>query len=180
MTMKMNWDETVTRIYKEVPETEAVDWERVFREDPKILGNIVNDIIKVSVSKRGRPGKRSASSEEDVTADLRKLTGSDFSELPFSAALRVAMGSKSLRQTAMLAGLDKMTVHRLLNDEGKPATAVQMEMLAGALKKDPSYFVEYRAAYVCQALFKMLCDNSESAAVFYKKLKKKESNVWRP
>lgn len=171
MAGKLDWSETVERLYREVPEAENVNWEGLFRADPTVLGSLVNDIIKVSVSKKGRPGKRSANSEADVAADLLKLTNSDYADLAFPQALRMAMGRRSLRQTASLAGIDKMTVHRLLNGDGAPPTPAQMESLATALKKDPSYFVEYRAAYVCNALYRMLCANSDSAVIFYKKIK---------
>ncbi len=171
MAGKLDWDDTVARLYREIPAAENVDWEGLFRDDPKILGSLINDIIKVSVSKRGRPGKRSASSEADVAADLRKLTNTDYAEDAFPKALRFAMGGKSLRQTALLANIDKMTLHRLLKGQGVPVSAFQMECIAAALKKDPSYFVEYRAAFICNCIYKILCDNPESAAVFYKKLK---------
>ena len=174
---KLDWEQTVARIYQNVPEAEEVDWEALFRDDPKILGNLVNDIIKVSVSQKGRPGKRSASSASEVQGDLMKLMDADYSDEPFPTALRAAMGDKSLRQTAVLSGVDKMTLHRLLNGEGTPPTPAQMVKLAEALKKDPSYFIEYRAAYVCHAIFRMLCDNSESAVVFYKKIKNRRKGV---
>lgn len=171
MTTKLDWPQTVARIHSDIPATKNVNWEALFRNDPKILGDIVNDIIKISVSQRGRPGKRSAGSEADVAADLRKLTNTDYAEVPFPEALRYAMGSRSLRQTALLSGIDKMTVHRLLKGEGAPVTMSQMEAFAAALKKDPSYFIEYRATFVCSVLYDMLCENNESAVVFYKKLK---------
>ena len=172
MAGKLDWDETVARLYQEIPDAESVNWEALFRSDPKILGDLVNDIIKVNVSQKGRPGKRSASSEEDVAADLRKLTNSDYAEVPFAEAMKAAMGSRSLRQTAMLADMDKMTLHRLLGGTGVPVTSVQMEQLAAAVKKDASYFLEYRAAYVCHAIYRMLCGNSESATIFFKKVKR--------
>jgi hypothetical protein len=171
MNSKLNWEETVMRLYQELPQTRSVDWSSVFRNDPKILGSLINDIIKVSVSQKGRPGKRSAGSEEEVAADFLKLTDSDYSDYPFHLALKYAMGKKSLRQTALVSGVDKMIVHRFLNNKGPGPTIAQMEDLAKALKKDPSYFVEYRAAYICNSLYKMLCDNPENSVVFYKKIK---------
>lgn len=174
---KLDWEQTLAKIYEDVPEAEEVDWEGLFRDDPKILGSLVNDIIKVSVSQKGRPGKRSASSAGEVQDDLMKLMDADYADEPFPVALRIAMGGKSMRQTAALSGLDKMTLRRLLNGDGTPPTPSQMTKLARALKKDPSYFVEYRAAFVCHAIFRMLCDNSESAVVFYKKLKDRRRGV---
>jgi hypothetical protein len=174
---KMDWEETVSRIYKDIPAAEEVDWEGLFRDDPKILGDLVNDIIKVSVSQKGRPGKRSASSAAEVQNDLAKLMDTDYSDQPFPVALRIAMGERSVRQTSRLSGVDKMVIIRLLNGEGSLPTAPQMEALASALKKDPSYFIEYRAAYVCHAVYRMLCDNSESAVVFYRKLKNRRKGV---
>lgn len=168
---KLDWDETISRLYEEIPEAKTVNWEGLFRSDPKILGDMINDVIKVSVSKKGRPGKRSANSEEDVAADLRKLTNSDYADDPFVVAIRYAMGDRSLRQTAAMSGIDKMRLHRLVNGLGIPATGEEMEKLGLALKKDPSYFLEYRAAFVCHALYRMLMDNPDSAVVFYKKIR---------
>lgn len=168
---KRNWGDTVTRLYAEIPEARDVDLGKVFKEDPKILGNLINDVIKVNISEKGRPGKRSASSEHDIADDLRKLNNEDFSNSDFCSAMRFAMRNKSLRQVARESGLDKMVVRRLLNGEGEPPTVAHMEALAHAFRKHPSYFKEYRAAFVCGSVYQMLINDGDSSVILYNKLK---------
>lgn len=166
-----DWRSTLDKIEKDIPGVSDVDWGALFREDPKILGELVNDLIKVNISQKGRPGKRSAQSAEDIEADLKKLAGEDFADVAFPQAMRAAMGGRSIRHVASQAHLDKMTVHRLLNGRGAPPTAKQMEWLAKAVRKDPSYFVEYRALFVCSALYHIMTQSPEASVVQFNKLK---------
>lgn len=167
-----DWQATLERIEREVPGTKEIDWVSLFRADPKILGDLVNDVIKINISEKGRPGKRSAQNAEDIEEDLRKLTGEDYAVRAFPEALREAMGSRSIRQVAAQAHLDKMTVHRLLNGKGAPPTAEQIEWLAKAVKKDPAYFMEYRVLYVCSVMYQMMMTSSEAATIQFSRLKK--------
>lgn len=166
-----DWQATLDRIEREVPGTKEVDWASLFKADPKILGDLVNDVIKINISEKGRPGKRSAQSAEDIEEDLKKLTGEDYAVRPFPEALKAAMGGRSIRHVASQAHLDKMTVHRLLQGRGAPATAEQIEWLAKAVKKDPSYFMEYRVLYVCSVVYQIMMMSSEAATIQFNKLK---------
>jgi transcriptional regulator with XRE-family HTH domain len=167
-----DWRATLDRIEREVPGASDVDWVALFKADPKILGDLVNDVIKINISEKGRPGKRSARSAQDIEDDLRKLTGEDYAVRAFPEALSEAMGGRSIRHVASQAHLDKMTVHRLLKGKGAPPTAEQMEWLAKAVKKEPSYFMEYRAAYVCSVIYQMMMESSEAASIQYSRLRK--------
>lgn len=167
-----DWQSTLDRIEREVPGTKEVDWISLFKADPKILGDLVNDVIKVNISEKGRPGKRSAQSAEDIEEDLRKLTGEDYAVRAFPEALREAMGGRSIRHVATQAHLDKMTVHRLLNGKGAPPTAEQIEWLAKAVRKDPAFFLEYRILYVCSVMYQMMMTSSEAATIQFNRLKK--------
>ena len=166
-----DWDATVEQVYREMPEVSTLDWEGMFKADPKILGSMINDIIKVSISKKGRPGKRSADSESQITDDLGRLRNEDYSVLPFVRAMEILMHGRSIRQVANASGLDKMVVHRLVSGKGQPPTSEHMEALAEAFKKNPTYFCEYRAMFICEALYQMLVENGESSVVFYNKVR---------
>jgi hypothetical protein len=165
-----DWEQTITKLYREVPAAKNVNWAALFSDDPKILGHLINDIIKVEISKRGRPGKRATTNEAEIFADFRKLRHEDYADAPFVEIMKAHSETKSLRHMARLTGLDKMVIRRLLMGEGEPPTSAQLESIAAGLKKDPGYFIEYRARYVCSAIHTILLDNSESATVFYKKL----------
>ena len=158
------------KLYKDVPAVQEVDWEVLFKSDPRILGDIINDVIKIAVSEKGRPGKRSASSADDITDDLRKLNKQDYSELLFKIVLKKQMHARSFRQVAARSGLSKSVIHRFTTGESEP-TFKQLEKLAVAFNKSPGYFLEYRAAYVCEILFQLLIDNPSLSIVQYEKLK---------
>jgi len=166
------WQDTLDRIERDVPGTKEVDWAALFSADRWILGDLINDVIKINISEKGRPGKRSAQNVGDIEADLKKLTGEDYAVRPFPDALREAMGGRSIRRVASQSYLDKMTVHRLLNGKGAPATAEQMEWLAIAVRKDPSFFMEYRVLYVCSVIYQMMMSSSEAATIQFNKLRK--------
>jgi transcriptional regulator with XRE-family HTH domain len=61
-------------------------------------------------------------------------------------------------------------VHRLLNGTVQPSLET-MEKIAKAFRKDPSYFVEYRVAFVLISIDKYLSDSPETATVWYHKMK---------
>lgn len=172
MASRKNWQKKIAEIQSTVPGTSQIDWGSLFKADPKILGDLVNDIIKVEVSQKGRPGKRSAKSADLIERDLLKLTNEDFAFLAFPKAMEVAMGDKSVRDVAKSSYLSKSTVHRLLRGDGAPVTSEQIEAIAPAVGKDPSYFLEYRAMYVCSAIYEMLIASPESSQVFYNKTRK--------
>jgi len=164
------WQATLDRIEAEVPGTKEIDWAALFSADPKILGDLVNDVIKINISEKGRPGKRSAQNAEDIEADLKKLTGEDYAIRPFPQAFREAMEGRSLRQVAAASHTDKMILHRILKGTQEP-TSEQIELIAAAVKKDPSYFMEYRVLYVCSVIYQMMMTSSEAATIQFNKLK---------
>lgn len=168
-----DWQATVDKLYRDIPAAKDVDWSALFRDDPKILGAIINDIIKIAISEKGRPGKRSASNVADIANDLLKLSQLDYAENSFFDSMQIQMKNRSIRQVARNSGLDKMTVRRLYIGEQQP-TPYHMEHLAKAFKKNPSYFLEYRALFVCAVLYEMLLTSSDAAVIFYKKIRKND------
>jgi len=166
-----DWTAIVSKVLLNNPQTRDVDWTNIFVDDPQILGDLINDVIKVGISRPGRPGKRSASSGIAIMDDLKRLSNEDHSHLGFPEALREAMRTRSLRQTALLSGLDKMVVTRLLRGVGEPPTMSHMEALAEGLRKSPGYFKEYRAAYVASAIYEALMSAGEQSVIFYDRVR---------
>lgn len=166
-----DWAAIVARVLDGNPSARDVDWAGIFTDDPQILGDLINDVIKVGIARPGRPGKRSVSSESAIIDDLKKLSNEDHSYVDLPKALRSAMRSRSLRQTALLSGLDKMVVTRLLRGDGEPPTMEHMEALARGLRKSPGYFKEYRAAYVASAVYDALMLAGEQSVIFYDRVR---------
>lgn len=169
---KRDWDSILAKIREDHPEIRGLQWGNILRSDPRLLGGMINDIIKASNSSRGKPGKRVSSSPEEIAVDLLKLQNDDFSTLPFDETLQMLMTGKSLRHMQSLSGISKDKIRRLMWGVQKPSVQ-EMESLAKALRKDPSFFSEYRAGWVCSVLYEMLIQTEmDEPSIFYTKLQK--------
>lgn len=166
---KMPWAERYKEIKRVFPSVETLDWSKVFRSDPAIMGRIINDVLKIDQAQPGRPGKRPALDVDRAEEKLRRLRGEDYTILPFVEAVQAARGDKSIRSLAYYSELPKSTVHRLLEGTATP-TIEQIEAISKGLRKDPSYFIEYRVAFVIAGLTEMMAQAPESTIVHYEKL----------
>lgn len=166
---RVPWIERSELIKDKFPSTARLDWYEVFRQDPAILGKIVNDIIKLDQARSGKPGKRPSLEEADAQDKLRKLQDEDYSEYEFQQAFKALVGKRSIRMLARKLDLEKSYVHRLLQGKIDPPVAV-LEQIARAFNKHPSYFLEYRINYVLAMLNHQLVRAPESSIVFYNRL----------
>lgn len=170
----MAWDERHELIKKTFPSVVALDWNKVFLQDPGLLGRILNDILKADQAVPGRPGKRPALDRDEARKRWREIIGDDsvdFTMLPFHKAFQNLAGDKySIRHLANKCKLDKSMIHNLLRGEKAPTPEI-MEKVAWGFKLSPSYFLEYRVAYVLGVLFYKLTSQPESTVVFYNKVK---------
>lgn len=165
---QMSWSKRYDEIKRAFPSVESLDWNNVFRSDPTILGNIINDVLKIDQAQPGRPGKRPALNIEQAESRLRNIRGEDYTTLPFHEALQ-AMG-QSIRSLSATTGIPKTEIHRLRNGEKKP-TIDQIEQVAEGIKKHPSFFIEYRIGFVVHTLSEMMMVVPESTIVQYEKMR---------
>lgn len=168
--MPKDWDQTLSDLYDRIPDMNKFTWEAIARNDPASIGALIGDVIKVSVSQKGRPGKRSFPSLARATTDYNRLKKQDYSEIPFTQVLQSYLKTKSIRAVASLAHVDKGVIHRLAQGKTKP-TIEHIEAIAQAMDKHPSFFIEWRAAYVACVLYASLSEIHESSVVFYNKIK---------
>ncbi len=170
---KVSWHIRSEQIKKNFFSVENLNWKKVFSEDPEILGSIINDMLKLSVPGNGRPGKRPSLQRLDAKDLFLKLIGEDFSEYPFNISFRSLKDSRniSIRDLANGVKLDKMLVHRLLNNKQQPSLE-HIELIAKFFNKDPSYFLEWRIAYIVTFLNELLLEYTESSILLFKKLRK--------
>lgn len=166
---KVKWDERVDLIKKEFPSVVNLDWAKLFDADPMIMGRLVNDILKVDLADRGRPGKRPAIEQEAASDRLRQLSGEDYTMLPFHEAFRILANGRSSRGLAARLAVSHTAVNRLMRGMDSPSAAV-MEKTAKVFKKDPGYFVEYRLIYIFGMLYRKLEVNPEATVGFYMKM----------
>lgn len=168
--LKGTWSDRKKVIQEKFPSTVELDWERVFRSDPHILGQLINDILKVDLAVPGRPGKRPALDSKAAGERLRRMVGDDYTALPFVDAVYILMGDHSVLWLAQKTGLNKSHVYRIMSGHVTP-TMDNVETVAKAFGKDPSYFTEYRLYYILGVMSRKLESMPDSTVGFYKRMK---------
>ncbi len=167
---KVPWDQRAKIIRQQFPSVEKLNWNTLFSEDPSLMGRLINDILKIDVASPGKPGKRPAVDPAVADHRLRQILGEDFTTLVFKEALRSLQGSRSARGMAKKVGVDRNMMNRLLSGDVVPS-AQMMEQVAKAFHKEPSFFVEYRMAYIFAVLHNKMDAVPEASVVFYKKMR---------
>ena len=167
---KAAWEENLRKVKENYPNIDNLDWARAIRADQDVFANVLGDILKAE-GKRSRPGKRPTLDRSAAVAELEKISGQSYTELPFDAAFKSLTYGRSIRNIAHKTGIQKDHVHRLLQGKVQPTFEV-MEKVAEAFRKDPSYFVEYRVAFVLMSIDKYLTSNPDTATVWYLKMRK--------
>lgn len=153
------------------PSLTRLDWTKIWNQDPKILGDMVNDIVAASEASPRRPGKRAAVSAEKTRDNLVRLSGADYSLDEFVDTFRNLTIGKSVRSIAAKTGLDRNHVYRLQQGKATPDT-YSMEVIAKAYGKGADYFLEYRLYYISNMILSHLENIPEAGVHFYRKLRK--------
>lgn len=167
---KVPFAERLALIYRIFPSVEHLDWVKIWKDDPTLLGELINDLLKLDQAVPGRPGKRSAVDPAIARERLKFLQGDDYTEVMFPESLKVLMGDHSIRQTATRTGINRNTIYDYLHEKKLP-DFYAFELLASAFKKDPSYFPEYRNAWIVSAVLFRLERRPEASVHFYRKLR---------
>lgn len=166
---KVPWSERRKLISEWFPSVDRLNWEEVFRQDPALMGRIINDILKLDAAEPGKPGKRPGLEQHDAELRYNNLFG-NYSGLPFDQAFRYVAGDRSIRHIASRTGLNRNTVHRLLNGDQQP-DHFEIEAIAEAFGVEPAYFAEYRLYYIIGFIFDRLESNPDASVLFFKKVR---------
>lgn len=165
---KVPWKERYEVVKTQFPSVQSLDWEKVFRSDPTIMGNILNDIIKVQVAPKGRPGKRPALDKEQARDILKQYQGEDYTLLPFPKAVTRLKQQQSVRQFARKVSMSPTYAYKLMTG-AKPPTVEDMELVAEAYGKDPSFFYEYRVAFIATLMVERVDYAPEASIIYYER-----------
>lgn len=165
---RVPWKDRYEVVKQQFPSVESLDWEKVFRADPTIMGNILNDIIKVQVAPKGRPGKRPALEKEQAREVLKQYRGEDYTLLPFPKAVTRLKGKLSVRQFARKVSMSPTYAYNLMTGYKEP-TVVDMQIVADAYGKEPSFFYEYRVAYIAALMAERVDYAPESSIIYYER-----------
>lgn len=167
---RVPWNERYEVIQEQFPSINNLDWNKVFRADPTIMGNILNDIIKVEVAPKGRPGKRPALSRDEAEEFWGKYQKQDYTLKPFAKALNELKGTTSIRQMARKVSMSPSYAYNLMTGYKQPKVE-DMILVAQAYGKHPSYFYEYRVAYVTAVMSERIDYAPESSIIYYERIK---------
>lgn len=170
---RVPWNQRFELIREQFPSVARLDWQKAFETDMGLFARIVEDILKLDAAEPGRPGPRPGLEYREAATRLRKLWGLDYATAPFTHAFQALCAARgySLRQLARKTHLSRSELHRFQQGLDVP-TAQEMEAIAGAFDKHPSYFVEWRMGYILALLAEHMAEVPEASVGFYRKAKK--------
>lgn len=148
--------------------TTSLRWEVAFANDPELLGRILRDILKLDRATPGRHGPRPGLDRVRDMPALDRLRGLDptrhpYSLLPFREAFGLLIGERSLRSVVNKTGIGLSRVYRLKEGLGTPPTMAEMEQIAERFGHHPSFFAEYRAWAIQEAVREAMASQLERA-----------------
>lgn len=156
-------------IRQQFPSVHRLDWHKLFDVDIEICGRIVRDIMKLDQAEPGRPGPRRALELDEGMRRLVQFQGEDYTLEPFQGALRSLAGGRSVRHLARKVGLDRNHVYRLLRGE-LPPDFYAMDSVARAFDKHPSFFLEYRLAFIMACLSARMEQYPDMSIALYRRV----------
>lgn len=170
----MSTQERRRLLAEKFPSTKGLDWREVFDNDTDLLGHLLRDILKLDMAIPGQAGRRPGLDEKEATPSLDKMLGRDYCERPYSLldfgkTLTLLVGKLSLRTLEFKVGIPRSQLHRLLQGTAKPSLA-EMEQVAKAFGKEPSFFFEFRVLTIANVIHNELTDDPEVTVRVYEKL----------
>lgn len=167
---KMAWADRQRLIEAAFPSTSQLAWERAFKNDSALFGEVLRGILKYDQARKGKPGPRPVANREDSEVRLSQFMGEDYTLDPMPVALKHLKGERSIRGLAAKTGVNYNTIFALLHGKVQP-DLLTMTQIAEAFGKHPSYFIEYRLHFVVAAMVEKMQEWPEASIVAYRKLK---------
>lgn len=165
---KPSWEQRYALIQELFPNINKLNWSKIFRDDPDLMGDIINEIAKASDASPGKPGKRPPVSRQTARDTYLTLSGQDYAIEPFVITFKMLTSGNSIREVAEKTQLDRNHIYRLMN--GKNPDIYSLECIAKAYGKRPEYFLEYRNFFIVTFLLNRLEKIPESSIHFFRKL----------
>lgn len=148
---------------------EAAHWVRAFDKNLDIMGDLIQDLVKVSLADHHTDGPRPRVGPEEGMPVIRQLFGLDYSYEPFEVAFRHLIGNRSMRHVASKVGLSAPQVCHLLNGKRRPSLG-QMEMIAKAFGKAPAWFLDYRVGVLSAWVEQRLRQTPEISVKYFQQV----------
>lgn len=152
---KTGWEAQRAAVYARYPSAAEEDWTAALA-DYDLMGRLIRDVLRVGHTPKQR-GSRPELERDEALSRLNQLRGDDYTMLPFPEAFRALARwdpdtpTRSLTNIARRVDIPRSRTHRLLTGESKPSHA-DLEQIAAAFGRRPTYFAEYRIALVVAAI----------------------------
>jgi hypothetical protein len=140
-------------------------WVATFNTRPDAMHNLLADYIKQVHAKPGRIGQRPMPKEEEV--DFHALVYGEENDLPLTEVLPKLMNGRSQNSLAPKVGMSRTNFQRLMNGTYDPHVD-ELRLIAAAVGKPPSYFVEYRKAMAIAAFVNLVNERPGIATKLYR------------
>ena len=142
-------------------------WVAAFNARPDAMHAILADFIKQTHATPGRIGQRPMPKEEVV--DFEGLVYGESNELPLIEALPKAVKALGLSERQMCAKvhMSRTSYRRMLRGEYHPDVR-ELRLIAEAINRPPTFFVEYTQAMAVAALLSMLKERPALGNVLYR------------
>lgn len=139
-------------------------WVAVFNARPDAMHNLLADYFKQVYATPGRIGQRPM--PDEATVDFEGLLYGEDNDLPIGEVLKKIVPI-SERAFADRIHMSRRQYQRVLRGEYDPDVN-EMRLMAKALKRPPTFFVEYRKAMVVAAVLNLLEDRPGIATTLYR------------
>lgn len=144
-------------------------WVAAFTHRPEAMEGMLSDLIKQAYAKPGRIGQRPMPKEEEV--NLEALLQGEYTEEPLTDVLPKLV-KISERAMVMKLRISRRMYQRMFLPEGHPdkyhPDIELLTRIAAAVKKPPSFFVEYRQIAAQAAFVKLITDRPVIATRLYR------------
>lgn len=139
-------------------------WVAVFSARPDVMHNLLADFIKQAHAQPGRIGQRPMPKEEQV--DFEGLVYGEQNEQPLTEVLPKLLET-SERAFCQRIHMSRSQFQRLLKGQYDPDVN-ELRIIAAALKKPATFFIEYRKAMVVSAFLNLIEDRPGIATALYR------------
>jgi hypothetical protein len=139
-------------------------WVAVFNARPDAMHNLIADYIKQVYATPGRIGQRPMPKEEAV--DFKGLVYGESNDLPIHEVLPKLI-NVSERMFCQQIHMSRTQFQRLLAGKYDPDVN-EIRLIAQALKKPPTFFVEYRKAMAISAFINLIEERPGIATTLYR------------
>jgi len=158
------------RSLSSVPEKQGERaWIAAFTHRPEALEDLLSDLIKQAYAKPGRIGQRPMPKEEEVNLDA--LLSGEYTDEPLAVALPKLV-KVSQRAFCAKVYMSKRTYQRIFLPDGDPLKYYPdmqlLQRIAEAVRKPPSYFLEYRLMAAQAAFLQLIVDRPAVATRLYR------------